>query len=244
MSFSNLAQTDGVESTEEDRLGGGSYLAPSGAEEYKVEMAYTTVAQSGAIAVNLILNGPHTLRFTEYVTSGTAKGCKTSYTKKSDGKEYDLPGFQKMNGLAMLTAGKPLSALTPTDRVIKLYDYDAGKEVDTKVKAFEEMLNTKVIAGILHKIVNKQDKNDATGKYEDINEMREINEIDKFFCAREEAYGKTLTEIKGNSDAEFLQSWKEKNNGVTRDLYKEVKGGGAPGAPAAAKAPTKSIFED
>lgn len=238
--LSNLTQAEGA-SGDKDVLGGGSRLVESGVATYNIDIAYLSTSSGGATAINLHLSGDTDLKFTIYMTN---RNGETFYVDKKDSKKkHSLPGFNQVNSLAMLATGVPLSQLTEEEKVIKLYDYDAKAELPQTVKTVAELKDKKIMAGIIKQIVDKKEKNDD-GVYVATGETREENEVDKFFCAQEGHEGKTITEIEGNVEASFIEAWKEKNTGVTRNKAKGAAAGGAakPGAPAAAAAPTKSLF--
>lgn len=240
MSLKNLQESSNVEK-DKDSVGGTSFVVESGAEEYEIELAYIGKSQSGATSLTLHLKRDGAMvRQTLWVTSGDAKGNKTSYTD-AKGKEHNLPGFSIANGLCLLTVGKPLAEMDTEEKVVKLYDFDAGKEMPVAVEALTELHGQHVIAGVIKQIVDKTKKNDATGQYEPTGETREENEIDKFFRAKD---GLTKTEIEGGvTEPTFLNTWKAKWTGVTRNKAKGASASGAvAGAPVAAK-PTTSLFK-
>jgi hypothetical protein len=237
----NLKQDDVQE--EKDVLGGSSFIVETGAQEYTIELAYVTEADSGATALNLHLkNGNTLLRQTMYITSGKAKGQKTYYEK--DGKKHNLPGFALANSLCLLTVGKEISELDTEQKVAKLYDREQKKEVPTSVNAITDLHGQRVIAAIVKQVVDKTAKNDKTGEYEPTGETREENEIEKFFRIED---GLTVSEIKqGVKEATFLNAWKDKWTGVTKN---KAKGSGTasgtsgqPGKAAGNASPTKSLF--
>jgi len=127
------------------------------------------------------------------------------------------------------------------EKIIKLYDFGQGKEVDTKVEMLIDMVNKPIIAGMVKRVVDKNVKNDA-GNYVPSGDTREENEINKLF----DSEGFTVAEREGGLDAPvFIDQWKKKWDGVVVD--KSTKTAAKPGAPAAAAANTgeaaTSIFD-
>lgn len=234
--FKNLA-TDSSIQGEKDSLGGS--LVESGLYGLEIKMAYLTIAESGAMAMNLVVdNGGRESRYQFYMTSGTAKGCKNYYEK--DGKKFYLPGFLMANSLTLLTVGKEIADLEPEDKTIKLYNKEAEGEILTSVKMWVELIGQKITAGIIKQVVDKSTK-DASGKYVPTGETREENEIVKFFRHED---GLTVPEIEsGETEAKFKEAWDAKYTGTVRN---KAKGTGAKtGSPsgAANKQPRTSMFQ-
>jgi hypothetical protein len=239
-------QTAQQEQVERDSLGGG-FVVDSDLYEYTVDKAYMTQSASGAYAVNLALvtDDKKTLEATIYIT--TAEG-KTFYVK--DGKENNLPGFTTINNLCLLAAKKDFLQLPQENKIVPVYDKDAKAKVNKSVPVIVDLIGTRIIAGVIKQVVDKTEDTgalDPKGKkiYAPTGETREVNEIDKFFRAKD---GLTVAEIlAGSSEAAFKQLWADKHKGVTQMRAKGVKGGktGVPGAPAAAGGTAaKSLFED
>lgn len=229
---------------EKDTLGGARIL-PTDVYDFTIKLAYVSVAASGARAVNLSLEGDNgnTLRITEYVTSGTAKGGKNTYTDKN-GKQQYLPGFSKMNALCQIVASADLPSMEFEEKVISLYNYEAQKELPTKATVIMNLINQKVKAAVVHKIENKNQKN-AQGVYEAIADTREINEVERFFTED----GFTSSELLAKEESPtFINTWIEKNQGKVVDKTSKdvLPSGVASGAPKASSttsaAPSKSLF--
>lgn len=229
--LSKFEEGTGVEE-EKDVLGGGGFIVPTDVYDCVIDLAYLSQSEGGANALNVVLKTEadgqeKKIRETIYFTN---KQGGTTFEK--DGKKYSLPGFSIVNGLCLLAAGEPLSNMTVEKVTYPIWNFDAGKELPTEVDALAGLTGQKVFAAIQHVIEDKNKKNDATGKYEPTGETRELNTIVKFFrheCRR------TVTEIKAQQEkAEFIDKWKEKNQG---QVINKAKGTGvkntAPGAAAA-----------
>lgn len=252
MSLLKALKTDSSIAGEKDSLGGG-FTRESGLYAFTISMAYLQPAESGALGVFITFTDKDNkeFKYSQYVTSGTAKGGKNTYEDK-DGKTQYLPGFLMMNSLAELSTGYPLNELDSEEKVVKIYDKAASAEVPKKVQVITGMLGKSIIAGVIKEIVQKQAK-DANGVYQDVDGTREQNDIDKFFCANEKFLNMTSAEIRAKKDddtveATFYQAWEKKNKGQTRDRTSGKKGGSAAGAPAKAGAaggtdkPKSSLF--
>lgn len=248
--FENLTTNDEIQQ-EKDTLGGGGVLE-SGLYDLTVDHAYVSKSTGGAMALNVKLSNKQGQRVTSqlWMTSGKDKGYKNYYEGKNGTKSY-LPGFLLANALCLLTVGKEISQLSPEEKVIPLWDFDAKKELPTKVNVVVELTGKTITAGVLKEVVDKTKDTgnvDSNGKkvYAPTGETREQNEIDKFFRAKD---GLTVAEIKaGVTEATFKTSWAEKNTGAVRNKAKgaaagtTVGGVGIGAKPQAA--PTKSLFED
>ena len=236
--FQNL-QVDNTIQEEKDSLG-GSRLLESDIYNLTIKLAFLTVSDGGAMALNV-----HTetedgqpYRTQQWMTSGTAKGGHNYYVDGKGVKQY-LPGFNVANAIALMTTGKNIAELATEEKTVNLYNPTAGKEVPTPVQMFTALIGTEFAAGIIKQTVNKNVKG-ADGKYVPTAETRDENELDKVFQAKTL---RTTVEIKaGDTEGTFANQWKEKFAGVTRSKVKEVKGGPKAGAPAGAAA-TPSLFQ-
>ena len=246
MSLLNNVATDSSIQDETDSVGGGGVLE-SGLYPMKVTMAYLEKSAGGALAVSLHLEGVNggQTRQKLWVASGDAKGNKNYYETQQGEKRY-LPGFNNANALCLLTVGKELGQMTTEEKLVKIYSFDAGAEVPTKVEVLTDLIGQEILTGLQKQIVDKRVKADD-GSYQPTGETREENEIDKFFRASDRM---TTAEIRAEAtEAAFAETWENKWTGNTRD--RSSKGGtgqtGAPStpaanAPAAGKKPTASLF--
>lgn len=234
--------SDVVQEVEQDRLGGGTL--DSDIYDFKIELAYLGKAKSGATSINLVLKTKDglTLRDQDWISSGDAKGNSMTYVK--DGKKYPLPGYAKLDMLCKLAIGKPLKEMEPEDKVIKLYDFDAKKEVPTQVPVLTELLGADITAGVLKVVVDKTKQNPSTGSYEPTGETREVNEVDKLFRTEDHLTGAEIAAEATEPD--FYNKWKDKNQGQVRNKAKGASGeSGTAGIPASsgkAPEPKKSLF--
>jgi hypothetical protein len=230
--------SDVVGVDEEDRLGGGSYTLESGVYDMKISAAFLTKSDGGATALTVhmdTIDGKGSIREAIWITSGDKKGNKPYYLTK-DGEKKPLPGYTLADSLTKLTVATDLAKMDKEDKAMNLYNPELKKEALTKVNMLTALVNKEVKVGIIKSKVDKSTKS-ASGEYVPTGETREVNSIDKFFRARD---GLTVAEIKaGVTEATFINSWIEKNAGVTKD--KSTKGIKSPsvGAPTT---PKKSLF--
>jgi hypothetical protein len=231
-------KTDKTIESDGDNLGGSNF-APQESGIYagcNIKLAYGTESAGKAKALNLLLETADGKEIKQqlWMTSGEAKGCLNYYmgknptTGKKDLKKY-LPGFEMANHLCMMTLNKEISAVTPENKTIMLYDYSQGKEVATEVQMVTELLGKKITIGVIKQVVDKNVKDPATGDYVPSGETREENEIDKFF---HHPSGLTVSEATAKmTEPVFMDKWAEKWTGVTKDKTKKIKGGPIGGTP-------------
>jgi hypothetical protein len=208
--------------SETDTIGGGSYLLDSGIYDMTIDTAWVGKSKGGAMNVNMTLkSGNKTLRSVIYITSGDAKGNKTTYLDKA-GAEHYLPGFSQVDSMCLLAIGKSITELETTKKVIKVFDPAVSKEVPTEVDMIMDLLGTTIKVGVLKQVVDKTAKNGRTGDYEPTGETREINEIDKFFRSRD---GLTTAEIRaGEEIATFHATWQATYKGIVQNKAKGASG--------------------
>lgn len=229
--FGNLANDAASLEQAGDTLGGAGPF-DSGVITGPIVLAYAGKTDSGANFLEVHVNAGAGRMYRErvYVTSGDAKGNKPYYER--EGKKIPLPGFTVGNDIALLTTGFALDKQTFEEKVVKLYDFDAGAEVPTAVMAATSMMGKQISLGILRTTENKTKKNDNNQYVPTLDEngnpaTRDVNSIDKVFHAES---GRTVSEITAKQEsADFQSKWLAKNDGVTRNKVKPVEGkSGAP----------------
>lgn len=247
--FQNLTNA-GLEAAE-DRLGGSFGALDTDVYTGTIKAAYAGKSDRGAHNVTAVFElnvdgKKREYRETIYVTN---RDGENFYLDKADkDKKHPLPGFTTANDLALLTTGKGLNEQSFEERVINVYDFGQKREIPTKVPMAVDMVGKEVSLAIIRETKVKQVK-DAAGNYVDspTGETRDENSIDKVFHADS---GRTVSEVVRKLEkGEFIEQWREKNKGVTRDRTKG-KGGavggvqsGIPGqAPGTAAAPTTNLF--
>ena len=232
--------------TDSDRLGGG-FVWDGGAYPVTILAAYAGKSKSGARSMSFEVQGDdgRKFKFTEYVTSGDAKGNKPYYER--DGKKSYLPGFNNVNAIAMFTAKKELSALTFETKVLKLRDYDLKKDVPTDVPMAVELIGKKFILGLEKHEVNKTIK--VGNEYLPVHkpgeptvpETKFENQIGKIFFADNNATIAELREAKQKGvavAADFYPKWVEANEGKVVNKVKTDKLVAPQGAGGPAGTPT------
>lgn len=226
MALDFLQKKAGITETVQDRIGGGSFTLNSGAYPAKISKAY--LQQSGsssavAIVFEFKLPEDKTLNETIWVTNGKGENF---YTDAKTGKPSYLPGFELASNIAFVATGKELSALTPEDKVIEIYNSELKKKAPTSVKMLMDLVDQDIILGVQKVIEFKQAKNQLTGKYEDTAETRETNEIVNVFNVA----GFTALEVKSSAtELDFINKFREVYTAeYVRDKTKKAaKAGGA-----------------
>ena len=234
--LSSVTQADPskVKGEDKDVLGGGGFILDTDVYEFTIKAAFLTVSDGGAIAMNIHAETDEGRGYRETIYF-TNKKKETTFIDKKTEEVKLLPGFVNLTSFTLLTVGKEIHELREEEKVINLYDYDAGKELPTKVIMLMDLIGQKVMAAVEKQVVDKNVKNND-GKYVPSGETREQNEIVKFFRVRDR---KTKSEIELDKDIPedelFLNRWLEKNKGEVKMKAKGTskKASAKPGKPAA-----------
>jgi len=240
--FENL-KTDNTIKSDADIIGGYSVL-DTNCYDFTIELAYVDTSRGGAMSFNLHLKDTmgNTLRNTQWMTSGTAKGGNNFYIDKQSGEKRYLPGFTQANNICLLACGKEISDLSTDDKVINLYDFKQRKEVPVTKQVITSLLNEQITVGVIRQTVDKT-ANTGTPEqpvYAPTGEVRDENEIDKCFRTSD---GLTVNEVKAEAtEATFKQKWLDKNKGITRNKAKGASPVGAVTGVPTPVAPQTSLF--
>lgn len=229
-------------------------------------------ANSQAVSVNFIIdiNGKE-LRETIWTTN---RDGGVTYKDKKTGDEKNLPGFNQVNSACMLIAGKELGEMDVEELTVKIYDFDAKKELPQAVDCFPEFHGEKCHVAVQRVTVDKQKKNEASGEYENTGETRDQNTIIKFFPADKLvtisevaeyikslgasfddtlADGHLLKAISKMDDeaGNYADKWLSSNKGQTYNKSsgakaegKAFKGGNSAGNSGGSSAKKTSLFDD
>lgn len=228
-----------ADTVEEDYLGGGGGIFDTDIYEATIKTAYIGKASnSKAQNVTLLLNvNGKEVRSQIWVSN---RDGDVTYKDKTTKEEKNLPGFNQVNSLCLLVAGKRLGEMDVEELTVNLYDYDAKKELPQAVDCFTELHGEKVAIALQRQTVDKTAKNDATGNYEPTGETRDQNEIVKFFASEKlvtiseveefiKSLGESFNDIVDNghllkainkmseSHGGYAEKWLERNKGQTYD---------------------------
>lgn len=241
---------------QEERLGGGGFHRAAGVYDMDIQLAYLTSAASGAVAVNYVLKDEKS-EYRETVYISNKEGENFYYKKDANGNLTDeqvlLPGYQQLNSICLLTLDKPFDELEGEERVVRLYDFEEKKEMPKTVEHLPELIGQTIKVAISDTLENKRKKNDATNKYEPIDETREVNQIE--IVAHAES-GATVTELRKMNDGEditlgaHITAWNDRYAGKQQDkrTIKDGNGGsagksGKPTPSASGEKKTSSLFK-
>lgn len=207
--FGNL-KNDGLEESQ-DRLGG---FQPLETDVYTgtIKMAYAGQAASGARSITLLVDiGSREYRETIYITN--KKGENWFLNKDNNTKRVPLPGFTTIDDICLVTDGKPLADQEVEDKMVKVYDVEAKKELPKSVPVLTGLLNKVVSLGIVNTLENKNVK--QGNDYVATADTRKVNTIEKVFHT--ETRMSVVEARNGIEKPAFWDAWAERNKGVTRD---------------------------
>ena len=228
--FGNLT-TDGLQESQ-DRLGGISVF---NTDIYidTVKALYAGKSSGGATSVTLIadLNGKE---YTETLYVTNKDGQNWFANKQDNTKKVPLPGFTVVDDICLIATGEPLAAQETEEKVIKVWDNEAKKEMPKSVPMIIAALGKPIALGIQKTLANKQTK--VGTEYVPNAETREENYIDKVYHPEMKL---TVAEARAGQDvAQFWDAWLLKNKDQVRDK-RTIKDGEAGNSGAPSKAPPK-----
>ena len=159
----------------------------------------------------------------------------TPMTKDKNGKEVMLWTAERAARLvSAATDGATLEDIFDSleDKVIKLYDFEQKKDVQTTVKMFMDLVGKPVILGLQRKISNKVTK--EGDDWVDLPEKKESLELGIAASASTRlTHAETIAKVDSDAAAE-MNTWTKRNAGRDWDAYKKV--GAASGMPAGVQA--------
>ncbi len=200
--FATLEKNDTSIKEVKDSIGFAK-VDKTGFYEMTIEKAYAGMSSGGAFSVTIQFKSDEgaKLTVTEYITSGTKKGCKNYYVDRNGNKQY-LPGYNKIKSLdALLGFERDYPA---TDKgTIMLWDYDLKKEIPKEMELIKEWVGKKIGCLITIGMEDKNVKNSA-GDYVPSPEVKNTTEIGHFIDL---ATDKTRNEVVAAVDAKFKDKW-------------------------------------
>jgi len=257
------------EKVEDDFIGGGGVLDT---DIYLATVKYAYLgkaANSDArnLTLSLMINGKEV---TKSIWMTNRNGDVT-YKDKRSGEEKNLPGYNQVNGLAMLLLSREIGELDVEEKTLNLYDFDAKKELPQAVDCFVELHGLELQVAVQRQTVDKNAKNESTGNYEPTGETRDENEFVKFFPAERlvtisevaqfvKSLGGDFNEVLGDGeiakaianmedDGDYAAKWLEKNRGNVWDKSKgksegKAFGGGKSSGGGGDSKKKSSLFDD
>lgn len=245
--FADLPQDTGDIGGDQDRLGGG-FIWPSAAYEVTIKNAYAGKAGSGAKSMTFEVESAagQRLRWTEYVTSGDAKGGLPYYEK--DGKKNYLPGYNISNAICTLASKKGLGEQTFETKQVKIWNKDTKSEVPTPTQVAVDLIGKKIILGVLEVETNKTIK--VGNSYKRTAETKKENRVDKIFYAENKCtLNELITAKKAGTApvASFHDQWVQANEGKVKNDVKDAEvtatQGGAAAPTTAGGEEVDSLFD-
>lgn len=221
--FQNLT-TDGLEVNKVDTLGGGRQILESDIYDGVIKQAYADKYASGAmfVALTVDING------TDYEERLLLTNSKGENFFVRNNKKSPMPGFTIMEHICLATIGSTLSQVATEPKVLQAWDSDARAMTNQSKEVLVDLIGQPITLAIQKIRKNKQEKADD-GKWVDINEPIEENEITHVFNTE---YKITVLEANnGVSEPTFYNAWLDKRKGQTYDRFKEVKTQGTAGRP-------------
>lgn len=200
---------DGFSATAQKEQDFSKRTVDSDVYEAEIKMAFAGQSKGGARSVTLQLKLANGKDYSETVYVSNKEG-KNVYVK--DDKDYYLPGFLLINNIAIMATEKNLFDLAESveTRTVKLYDYDAKKEVATDVPAIIPLIGKKIMVAIIEKEEEKTALNTSTNKYEPTGEYRIKNEMVKVFNPETK---QTAPEMRDEKEATVYANWVTEHKG-------------------------------
>jgi hypothetical protein len=214
--------------------------------KFKIDQAYVDKSKGGAgfMSLSMVAEDGRTMNQQVYFTSGDDKGNRITFDVKKNGKptgeEQYLPGFIIADDLHMMITEKPLSEMDPTEKLVRAWDPESGKEQPIEKDVLLDFKGAEVKLAIRKlmdfKTVNKD------GVYVKTTDIINQNEIVKVFDAETD---QTVSEIKAEEDAAFMEKWISNYKGIVVDKTKTKGQSSAPAdnAKEAAKTKKKKMFD-
>lgn len=195
------------ETVEEDFIGSGGVF-DTDIYEAVIKTAFIgRAAASDARNVTLLLDiDGREVRSQIWVSN--RKG-EVTYKDKKTGEAKNLPGFNQLNSLCLLVAGMDMGEMVVEELTVKLYDFDAKKELPQAVDCFTALHGEKISVALQRQTVDKTTKNETSGDYEPTGETRDQNEVVKFFAPEKLV---TISEV-----AQFIKSLGGSFDDVVKD---------------------------
>ena len=228
------SQSTEKEEVEQDSLGGKKILSQ---DVYPaiIEMAYLRESLSSkSVALNVVFRTDAGDIIEKPYWFINKEG--NNFTTK-DGKQRDTFGMTQLKALSRVAIGGDIPDTTIEPKTIKKYDFDARKEVPTEVQMMMGLVKAPVQIAVTHLKRNKGVKQ-ADGKYKDVGELIEENDIAKVFSTD----GHTASEIMEGVEAEFITEWLDHNKGKVVDKFKPDLVKGSSGGSKQATNKTAPLF--
>ena len=226
----------GGATTETESVGGGFQQPETDVYGFKVKQAFADKYASGAKFISVTIELENGSEHTERFLMANAKG--EGFWTDKNGKNQEYPGVTRFNELMFVAGIDSYAGLGMAQGRIKAWDSSA--KAFTLQSADQVLHALKDVEGLvaLEKVIeNKQAKGDK-GYYK-TNEEEENVYIRKF------ATKDKVTKLEAAQKVEppvYMDAWKEKHAGKTRNLFKAQTNAPKVGMPPAAGAATEDLF--
>ena len=191
---------------------GSTGLLSSNLYDATVDMAYMEKSTHGAqgVVLHFKLDSGRFYKQTIYVTNREGK-----HIWEKNGRKGYLPGFVLFDEMAVLLTGSDASSLkAPELKTIKVYDFDAKKELPKEKEVLTTFIGQRVKIGVIQFMEDH---------YKDGSTWAEKNEIEKVFGIDGQTVSEKIAGIEG--DGEFADKWLKRYEGNVLDKRKTSKSG-------------------
>ena len=172
------AKDSGVE---EDFMGGGGVLDT---DIYHCKIKTAIISKAGSsLAKNVTLLLDYKGREIRQQIWVSNRDGDVTYKDKQTKEDKNLPGFNQINSLCLLVAGKSLGDMDVEELTVRLYDFESKKEIPQAVNCLTALHGEMVNIALQRQTVDKTKLNETTKQYDATGEVRDQNEIIKFFAA-------------------------------------------------------------
>jgi hypothetical protein len=198
--FDNLEQTNDAKQQAEKV--GGNFISKTGKYDGIVRMAYAVPSKSSdSIGIRVIIDTDSgEIQETVYISYQDGKTYKTN----DKGEKIENFGFTKMKRLNYLLTGN--NSIPNTEKkTIKIYDYDAKKDVPKEMDVITEWIKKPIT--VLAVAVKEFKQKNVNGTYVDTDEVKNKMDIKAYVDFET---GKTATEKENGEDAEYIKKWLDK----------------------------------
>lgn len=239
----NLLDIDNDVEESKDYVPNRDFTLDTGMYPMVVDMAYLSESQAGAMNVVARfkeIGGKREHQETFYITSNKQNGQR-NYYKDAQGAKRLMPGMDAANQLSIITSGQPLGQTAKEEKLVGVYNFEAKKELPTKVTVLTDVIGQKVLVAITKCRANKRAQ--VNGKWTTTAKERVFNEASKFLYTD----GHSVAEMKAGEPEKLCHDRWVKSFDATyvKDTYKEVApDAGVEAASAEAAAATTAAVDD
>jgi hypothetical protein len=216
----------------EDRVGGGFQPLETGVYSATIKMAYAGQAPNSPaqnVTVILDIDGKEVSETIYY----TNKNKEAFYIDKKTKEQMKLPGYMTLDDICLFATETPLIEQDTDTKVVKVYDPNERKEVNTEVPALVDLIG-KEIQMALSRVVEFKRKQ-VDGAYVTTDETRTYNTIEKVMHPET---GRTINEYQNEvTEPVYRTEFIERRAGKDKDLTKRGPGAKSEGGKSGSGSP-------